>query len=112
MTVAELESRMTTREFGEWLAYYAYDPFGNERGDLRSAVLCALLANINRDSKHHPRPFKTEDFLLKFKGDEPKPQSQDEQKRMVRTMNTALGGEVRNERQAGGWGRPGFKKDQ
>lgn len=40
------------------------DPWGEERGDLRIAVLTSLMANVNRDSKKRSQPFKPRDFLI------------------------------------------------
>ena len=36
---------MTVRELGEWLAYYAVDPWGEQRADLRNGILAAQVAN-------------------------------------------------------------------
>ena len=34
------------------------------RGDLRSASICTLLANVNRDPKRRPQPYSLSDFML------------------------------------------------
>lgn len=56
--------RMSSREFTEWMAYAALEPFGEERADLRSAQIAALIANANRDPKKKPTPFKPAEFML------------------------------------------------
>lgn len=38
-TVAEAQERCTSREFGEWKAFYRLEPFGEERADWRIALL-------------------------------------------------------------------------
>jgi len=40
--------RMGARLFAEWKAFYALDPFGEERADLRMGVIAAILSNIYR----------------------------------------------------------------
>lgn len=59
MTVAELESRMTEGEFNEWAKYYSLEPFGEERADLRNALLCEVIARCNG-----AKGVKLTDFLL------------------------------------------------
>lgn len=48
------------------MAYFRLEPFGEERADLRSARLMALLAQINSDGS---REFSADDFMLDFDGD-------------------------------------------
>lgn len=54
---------MSAREFAEWIAYSRLDPFGNERGDFRNAMLCQLV-----DSKMPGKGKKlnVDDFMPKF----------------------------------------------
>ena len=47
MTVDELGHRMSSAEFTEWLAYYSVSPFGDERADLRMAILADTMARVN-----------------------------------------------------------------
>lgn len=63
MTVAELGERMSSRELSEWMAYYEVEPFGDERGDLRSGVIAATIANVNRDPKQRKKPYTPLDFM-------------------------------------------------
>lgn len=64
MTVGRLLREMTLREFARWQKKWNEEPWGEYRADLRSAQICAMLANVNRDSKKHPEPFKIDAFLL------------------------------------------------
>lgn len=57
---------MNIRQFREWYAYAELEPFGEERADYRSAQVCAMIANANRDRKRKPTPYRVEEFLLKF----------------------------------------------
>lgn len=43
------------------MAYYSLEPFGEERADLRMAIVASLIANANRDPKHEA--YKPEDFM-------------------------------------------------
>lgn len=47
----------------EWQAYYQLEPFGSLIDDERHGVAVAALANINRDSKTRPEPYKSSDFM-------------------------------------------------
>lgn len=56
--------------------------------DLRTARICALLANINRDRKKRPQPFTELDFMP---GRRPE-QTVEEQLAIVEVLNTVFGG--------------------
>jgi hypothetical protein len=70
MTVAELLGRITSTEIAEWMAYYSIDPFGEIRGDMRSAMQCCLMANAWNGDKN--KTFSMDDFML-IKESESKP---------------------------------------
>jgi hypothetical protein len=50
---------MTEREFQDWWDYYQSDPWGEDRADLRSGIVAAILANQWSKRRSKPR-----DFLL------------------------------------------------
>lgn len=52
---------MGSREFSEWMAYYGIEPWGEDRADLRVALLTSLTANINR--KSGSPPLRPADFM-------------------------------------------------
>jgi hypothetical protein len=58
--VDELAERMTALEFGEWMALYAHDPWGDARRDVADGLVAATLANIHR--KEGTRPYTAIDF--------------------------------------------------
>lgn len=60
-TIRELEARMDSREFSEWMAYYSIEPWGEDRADLRTGILASLTANINR--KKNAKPYSPVDFM-------------------------------------------------
>ncbi len=42
---------MTAREFAEWRAYYALEPFGSWRDNYHAAMIAHILAMVNSDPK-------------------------------------------------------------
>jgi len=80
---------MSSYEFSEWMAYYNLEPFGEERADLRMAMLASLIANVNRDKKRRPNPFLPKDFMPKFEHEE---QTPDQQLAFVEALNAMFGG--------------------
>lgn len=65
MTVGELLERVSSRELSEWMAYYALEPFGQERGDLQAGVVASVMANAWKGAKER-RTFEPGDFMLQF----------------------------------------------
>lgn len=63
MSVAQAQLTVSSSEFTEWQAYFRLEPFGEQIADLRHGVLCALLANLKRDTSVRPAPFKPADFI-------------------------------------------------
>jgi hypothetical protein len=47
----------------EWAAYYQLEPFGEALADRRHGIATSVLANVNRDAKARPEPYKPEDFI-------------------------------------------------
>lgn len=54
-------SGLTARKIIDWIAYSRIEPFGEERGDVRIAQLCCLVANALRP-KGRP-PARLEQFM-------------------------------------------------
>lgn len=81
---------MSSAEFAEWMAYYTLEPFGEERADLRMAVLASLIANANRDPKRRKRAYAPKDFMPQF--DRPE-QDWQQQLSIAEMLNAAFGGE-------------------
>lgn len=85
---------MSSREFAEWVAYYGLEPFGEERADLRMAVVASLIANANRDPKKRKRPFEPRDFMPQFGQETPEP-SPEMMLEKVKLLNAMFGGTTR-----------------
>jgi hypothetical protein len=52
---------MSARQFSEWATFYAQDPWGDFRADLRNGIMVSTLANINR--KKDAPAFTPQDFM-------------------------------------------------
>lgn len=63
--VRELLYTIGSDELTDWMAYDRIQPFGDDRADLRVAILSALIANIHRPTKGagSNRTFKPRDFM-------------------------------------------------
>ena len=56
----------------------------DEVADVQNALVCTLLANANRDTKRHPKPFTVDEFRVLSRP--PKPPEPGELRRKVRSM--------------------------
>lgn len=87
-TVRELLNDLDADEFHEWMAFYAIDPWDEQRADLRAGVIASVIANVN--SKR--AKFKPSDFMPRY---EPKRRrSGSELKGIAERWNAVLGGAV------------------
>ena len=55
---------MTSREFSEWMAYAAVEPFGEIRADMRAALIAQQVANKGATKKEDLVPLR--EFMLRF----------------------------------------------
>lgn len=65
MTVAEAKDRVTASELAEWQAFYAVEPFGDVRADLRSAIVAHTMGSAFSDSDTN---LTLDDFMPEFGG--------------------------------------------
>lgn len=86
MTVEEMLDRMSHREYRDWQEFYALEPFGDERADLRAGIVASVIANVNRDAKKHPEPFAPGDFMPFYEKPAPSPAE------LAHKIRAALGG--------------------
>lgn len=61
--IAELQGRISSRDFAEYWAHSKLEPWGVEHDDRRSGIVAATIANVNRDPKKRPQPYQAEDFM-------------------------------------------------
>lgn len=81
---------MSSHEFTEWIAFARIEPIGYLRGDVQTALLCQLMANINTAADG--RKFALEDFLIKYDSPPPEAQSPEEMLAQVEFANLVLEG--------------------
>lgn len=92
MTVWELESRLSSSELSEWMAYEKITgPLGRRRQDIQAATVAMTIANANRG---RGKKFKISDFLVPYDtlGRRKSPRELLEK---IKGFNKSLGGEVR-----------------
>lgn len=63
-TLAELGRTMSLAEFLMRVRAYQCDPWGEERADMRAAIIASTIANVNRG--RNTSAFKVTEFMLKF----------------------------------------------
>lgn len=68
---------MGARQLYEWFAFSSIEGFGEKRADLRMGILASLIANVHRDAKRKPTPFRPKDFIPRTKEDEARDAAQD-----------------------------------
>ena len=64
MSVSQCQAEIDSREFAEHAAYARLEPWDEERGDMRAAMIAYTMA-CAWYGKKGPRP-KFDDFLLRF----------------------------------------------
>ncbi len=62
MTVSELDQRMSSEEYSNWVAFYELEPFGPYRDNLHAGIIASILANIHRAKGS--QAMKATDYLL------------------------------------------------
>ncbi|XYJ11813.1 phage tail assembly protein T [Telluria sp. B2] len=63
MSVRQAQMQISSAEFTEWQAFYQLEPFGDLVADMRHGVATSLHANLNRDPKVRPEPYRPDDFI-------------------------------------------------
>lgn len=56
MSVRRAQQEVSSAEFGEWVAYFSIEPFGDRIADLRAATIASVIANVNRAPNTPPVP--------------------------------------------------------
>lgn len=98
MTVAELLSRISSRELTEWMALDAIEPVGDRRLDVLAAIQMALIANINRDRKKRKNPYSAADFMPQWDKPETAEGNGARMLSVVEILNTAFNGEDKRQK--------------
>jgi hypothetical protein len=88
MTVADLDSRLSSTELTEWIAYEKMNgPLGSKRQDIQAATISATIANANRSKG---KKFKISDFLIPWGRKKKDP---NELLAVIKELNQDMGGE-------------------
>lgn len=63
--MAELEQRLSSAEYSEWIEYWNIEPWGAWRDNLHAAQIASLIFNTNRGKDQ--APVKPADFMYQDK---------------------------------------------
>lgn len=78
------------------MAYYSLEPWGEERADYRSGVVCATIVNSNPYRKKGSPAAKPEDFVPDYDREPRKRQTPADMELAARCITLAMGGEIRD----------------
>jgi hypothetical protein len=80
-------SEIGSRQYLEWKAFYALDPWGDQRADVRTAIVAAVMANAWRGKDEGPIGLET--FMLFPEDGVAVEQRGDQKSLMARIRSTA-----------------------
>ena len=80
-------AEISSVQFAEWMAYSRLEPWGEERDDLRMAIIASTIANVNRGK--NTKAFKPQDFMPSF---EPETEEQATERLIAKAMQALEGG--------------------
>jgi Protein of unknown function (DUF4035) len=86
---------MDREEYLNWQAYFALDPFGEERADYRAGIIAATIANVHRAKGQ--KAFTPPDFMPRFGGERTRgarPQTPAQMLAVFRMFTRAAGGTI------------------
>jgi len=83
---------MSGQDLTEWMVYAEQEPFGEERADLRMAILGSFLGNVlyQLHTGKDDNPFEPKDLMPQFGQDEPEPMSKEDAVMAIDAMFSAL----------------------
>jgi hypothetical protein len=62
-TPRELAASVTSEDVTEMMAFERLEPFGSLQQMLNFGQVCQVIANVNRDEKRRPQPYRASDFF-------------------------------------------------
>jgi hypothetical protein len=92
-TVREIQDRMGSDEFTEWIAFHNLDPWSRSRDDLGHAITATVVANAHTSKG---KGFKVADFMPDFSKRARRAQSQQATRMLMLAYCRASGGSVIN----------------
>lgn len=75
MPVGELQERVDSREFSEYLAFFSLEPWPDQRADYNAAMLASVLVRVLTDGEPEPSDFLP-DYWSAAARQEPQTQSE------------------------------------
>lgn len=78
---------MSARQFVEWQAYCAVEPFGPQAEYWRAGLIASVIANVNRTKKSQ-KAFTPEDFMPQMMTTQPDDPQQDVSAAVVETFHS------------------------
>lgn len=81
----QMLSSLSAKQFIEWEAYAALEPFDEYRQDIRVAQIVTMLANLHRDPKR--APYSIKEFVLDFEQPDPKTPEELEREREAKVQS-------------------------
>ena len=76
-----LLGEISSRQFAEWMTWYGIEPFGEQRADLRAAIVAAVVSNRWRNK--HEKALRPLDFMPFYKK---RQQTPDEMRSVLRSV--------------------------
>lgn len=73
--VDRMLSDLSYRQLAEWMAFYRLHPWGDDRADVRSAIVASTVANVCQQGKRRRR-YKVKDFMPVIEGRRKSPEEQ------------------------------------
>ncbi|MCK9570000.1 DUF4035 domain-containing protein [Candidatus Pacearchaeota archaeon] len=87
--VRELQEKMSSIEFAEWIAYSNIEPIGDKRGDYQAAAIAAEIHNSIAGAFGGKR-VSIDDRLLNFSGNEPQQKRQQTPEEMLAVLESVM----------------------
>ncbi len=81
---------MPMQLFREWVAYYQWEPWGEERADLRTASIISTYVNSHRRKGASAKPLS--DFVLNFRGRKAKDFKSPEHQQYMKAVGAMIAG--------------------
>jgi hypothetical protein len=88
---------MSNVELGEWLAFTALEPSGEEQANRRTALICAVIEAVNTERGKRPKN-GVDGFLRMLRPDPPKPEPAEHDPDKLRGQILALAARSKGKR--------------
>jgi len=88
---------MTPKEFEKFAKQYLErTKLDRILADRRTARICSIIANVNRDIKKKPKPYTEDDFMPKEKEKKKEKMSINNMRGVLEAITIAFGGKIEN----------------